>query len=374
MDNILLIVISSLIIYTLLFMDNNAEKERKLGGKKKRVEQIKEGFISSNKPDYKYRYPKKEKKMLSQGINVDKLVKDVIQWQNSSANVTQGVVNPNFLDIQWHNDYRDVITAFHNLVPDKRQRFNLANIPLVYSEPEVDEVGPLVNDFLHVLNENVNSEVPNERHKNTGWDEAVVDPNVKETGWDKVQKSLGLTPSLFDKPAGKCTIKLIAIQYVQKYETEDEVKYVVELVLQKANVADQVLIKCSFVQDKRPLHDENNFHVTKTVQTKVIVEDIFVSGYLSHEGNDARLTFDGEVQKFYDYDNLEKNNMTDPKHVQKILMEKYRQRTEEMEQRNAMLDEEGQNFHRELPHIYDFSNIKATRTIFDDMNEKKLFI
>ena len=39
----------------------------------------------------------------------------------------------------------------------------------------------------------------------------------------------------------------------------------------------------------------------------------------------------------------------------------------------AMLDEEGQNFHKELPHVYDFSNIKGTQTIFDDMNYHKTF-
>ena len=44
-----------------------------------------------------------------------------------------------------------------------------------------------------------------------------------------------------------------------------------------------------------------------------------------------------------------------------------------MEHRNALLDEEGQDFHKTLPHIYDYSNIKGTRTIFDDMNEKKIF-
>jgi len=38
-----------------------------------------------------------------------------------------------------------------------------------------------------------------------------------------------------------------------------------------------------------------------------------------------------------------------------------------------MLDEEGQEFHKHLPHVYDFSNIKGTQTIFDDMNYHKEF-
>ena len=54
-------------------------------------------------------------------------------------------------------------------------------------------------------------------------------------------------------------------------------------------------------------------------------------------------------------------------------MEKYQQRTHEMQFRNAMLDEEGQAFHKDLPNLYDYSNIQNTRTIFDDMNKKKIF-
>jgi hypothetical protein len=44
-----------------------------------------------------------------------------------------------------------------------------------------------------------------------------------------------------------------------------------------------------------------------------------------------------------------------------------------MEQRTALLDEEGQEFHKELPNIYDFSSYKGTQTIYDDMNKKRLF-
>ena len=35
-----------------------------------------------------------------------------------------------------------------------------------------------------------------------------------------------------------------------------------------------------------------------------------------------------------------------------------------MEQRNAMLDEKGQEFHRTLPHIYDYANILSTKSLF----------
>jgi len=304
-------------------------------------------------------------------IEDTELLNDVINWDNSSNIVTKEILNNNFLNIQFHNDYRDVITAINNLVPEKRQRFNLANIPIVYSEPESVEVKKLIKDFIIILNENLKSEVPILRNPSSGWDEAIPDPRI-ESGWDKVQKSLGLPNSIYENSAKNDLVKLIGINYVQKYETEDEIKYVIELVIQKINITDQMIIKSSFVQDKRLLNDENNFFVNSKIEMRIIIEDVFIVGYLSNKGPDSKQQYDSDKEKFYDYNTLEHNNMTSPKYIQKILMDKYKQRTEEMDQRNALLDEEGRGFHRTLPHMYDFSNFQGTRTIFNDMNDKKI--
>src|SRR5271166_3165666 len=45
-----------------------------------------------------------------------------------SQDIIKKTLNPNFMNIQFHNDYRDVYTALLNIVPDKRQLFNVANI------------------------------------------------------------------------------------------------------------------------------------------------------------------------------------------------------------------------------------------------------
>ena len=58
--------------------------------------------------------------------------------KSNQANVVHHIkrkpLNPNFLNIQFHNDYRDLMTAIHNIIPERRQRFNVANIPITYSE------------------------------------------------------------------------------------------------------------------------------------------------------------------------------------------------------------------------------------------------
>jgi len=345
--NFLLIVIIVYILYSLI--TNNNKQNKKNNSEK---------FYSNKKKEL-----------------INNVIDDIVSWDGSidSDIIKKSTLNPNFINNKFHNDYRDLITAINNLIPERKQLFNLPNIPVIYSEPETAEVKNIIDDFIKVLNENLKSEVPSYRNPNSGWDEAIPDPNIK-SGWDKVQESLGLTPSLWNKSAKKNIVKLINITLVQKYETEDELKYSCDIVLQKNGVDDQIILKTDFVQDKRPLIDENNFFVTKNIDLKIIIENIFIVGYLSKEGNDSRLLFDKDMNKMYDYNQLEYNNMTDPKYIQKILMEKYRNRTQEMEQRNALLDEEGQEFHRNLPHIYDFSNIRGTQTIFDDMNMHKTFI
>lgn len=307
--------------------------------------------------------------------NIADIIDDIVSYDGDDSSIVmkKHILNPNFLNVQFHNDYRDVITSFNNIVPDAHQLFNTANIPLVYSEPNVNEVKPLISDFIRTLNKNLENQVPKERNVNSGWDEAIPDPTVV-SGWDKVQKSLGLAPSLYNKPDVKNGgIKLVSILQLQKYETDDEIKYACTIVLQKEHVEDQIIIKVSIFQDKRPLRDENNFHVNSVVTLRAIIEEIFIVGYLSKYGNDASLMFNDGKEKYYDYDKMEQNNLLDPKLIQKVLLTKYDQRVKEMQQRNALLDEEGQAFHRTLPNLYDFSNIQKTRTIFDDMNEPKKF-
>lgn len=361
-SNIILISIIGLLILFLIFTYKSSPTAD--NGATKAGEKF-SGIMAQ--PIYKYKYrPNKSKN--------DEILDDVISFDGSvvSTNVIKEALNPNYINIQFHNDYRDVITGINNLVPEKRQRFNLANIPLNYSEPRSEEVKHMVNDFITVLNENLKTSVPEYRNSSSGWDEKIPDP-TGGSGWAKVQRSLGLAPSIYNDPAKKCAVKLIAINYVQKYETDDEVKYAINLVIQKLNVQDQMVLKASFVQDKSTLHDENDFFVSKNVEMKVIIEDIFVTGFLSNGGPDTRQQFDMDKEKFYDYDNMEFNNMTDPKYIQAQLMKKYKQRTSEMDNRNGMLDSTGQLMHKELPFVYDFSNIQGTRTILDDFNTKKVF-
>lgn len=309
--------------------------------------------------------------------SLDSLSSELISWDSSLEStgvVAREIMKPNFLDMQFHNDYRDVFTAINNILPERKQLFNPSNRPIRYSEPEVSEVKNMLKDFVGVLNRELKEAVPDTRNKNSGWDELMPEKNMT-SGWDKVQNTLGLAASLYAAPGAKAPLRLIGVKRVQKYETDDETKYRIRTVLQKANSEDQIVIDCSFVQDKRALSDENNFNFSGNIELKIIIEDVFIIGFLSDSGPDHRRRTDstGIDKQFYDYNALEHNNLTDPKYVQQKLMEKYEKKHEEMGWRTALLDEEGQDYHKDLPHAYDYANVAGTWTIFDDMNTPKQF-
>ena len=352
-SNIILICIIVLLILFFAF-----------GHKSQKIDPVNK---STNKARLRYGY--KPNKSID-----DELMDEIVSCgSSSSGNITREALKPNYLNIQFHNDYRDVLTAINNIIPKKRQRFNLASIPIKYSEPPPAEIKQLMKDFIKVLNVNILEEVPNVRNKNSGFDELIPNPTIR-SGFEEAQKPLGLPRSLYEDPACKAMVRLIAVERVQKYETEDEIRYVIQFVLQKMNVNDQLILKASFVQDKRPLQDEDNFFVTKNIDMRIIIEDIFVIGVLSDEGPiDTQQQFQINKEKYFDYNKLEENQLTDPKYIQKMLMKRYRERSIEMQQRNDLLDEEGRDFYRTLPSIYDYSNITGTRTIFDDMNKPKHF-
>lgn len=306
---------------------------------------------------------------------VDQLIDEINQHdkEGRSGNVYKKTTNTNFLDTQFHTDYRDVITALNNLVPSQKQLFNLPNQPVQYSEPYPEDVKGMVDDLLNNLNKNIANEVTAVRNTNSGWDEAAPDPNHL-SGWEKVQKSLGLPTSLYAKPAKPSPVSLIKIDRIQKYETEDEIKYAIYMILQKGNAKDQMVLKACLVQDKRSLHNEDEFFRTHDLIMRIAIEELFIVGYLSNSGMDANKQFEMVKNKHYDLDNMEYNNLTDPKYIMNELTKRHNLKQREMDYRNALLDEDGQDFHSGLPHPYDYSSYRVTQTIYDDMSKPRTFV
>ena len=315
----------------------------------------------------------KNKRSKSNDIIVDELLDDLQDWDKNyteRSKIKKNIIKSNFINTLFHDDYRDVITSFNNIVPSQKQLFNMANIPLKYTEPNKIEVKSLVTGFIGNINSYIKNDINLTRDQNTGWDEPLENPTV-ESGWEQVQKSLGLQPSLYNKSLGQTGIKLISVEKVQKYETEDEIKYACMLVIEKIGSDEQMLFKVSFVIDKKLLQDENRFFSIQNAELDVAVEEIHIEGYLSDNGSDANKLYKNIKGKHYELDNMEHNNLTDPLYIQQKLMEHHNNRERENDYRNSLLDENGRDFHRDLANPYDYSSYQVTQTIFDDMNCKK---
>lgn len=358
------------------FVPIETNKDTKLVGEDPQLEKIREYDIMNNEI-----YQRDTPSRISYSLEEDK-------DNNSIVSIKQ--ILPYFNAVQFHQDYRDVLTSIQDLVPAQKQIFNVANIPLIsYSEPRPSEVMEMTLDFLDTMNtvSRKNTQEFNDRpldgYINYGWTDKLVEKNV-ESGWDKTQKALGLQPSLYHKPAPYSPLSLVAIKKVQKYETDDEIKYSIYMVLQKQGVMDQILLRVNLVIDKSIMRDEVNFLNTKVnyqtnddytfkpnFNVQVVVEEINVEGFFTNKfGNFKAEDFGLLYSKF---DDLEFSNMTSNKYIRKVLLDKYYKRNDEINKRNATLDDQGREFHATMSQVGDYCQLGLSATIFDDIDAPRLF-
>lgn len=284
--------------------------------------------------------------------------------------------NKIFVPAQYNNDYRDVMSAFYEISPNQKQIFNQANAPIEYNNPNVKEVSKLIKDFLKEINIIIR-ELPDVRNKNTNWIEPLVDPNIRTTGWEKQMEALGLPKNLYPDPARNATVRLIAISHVEKYSTDIETKYVCYLYLQKKNVDTQLVVRVSFVLNNRDINVDRNFFdnemdkVTfKPDSTNVIIEDIFIEGYLTTDGLPLK---NYSPDHFYNFDKLDHQNILDAKTIIQALREKYRLLVKDDDNFKKSLDNESRKFQDEIPSLANFKSYQQTYDIYSDLENKNKY-
>lgn len=214
-----------------------------------------------------------------------------------------------FIEQQFHTDYRDTITAFNNLSPQK-QIFNRSDMPIKTIVPKISEVKELVKSFVKQVNYNCKYNVTEFIEKNSGWDELLPEQEVK-SGWEKQQEKLGLPVSIYNKPAKKSKVKLIKVEHIEKYATTDQIKYVIIMILQKPHVKDQIVIRLSMV-----LNNSNSLISTISVN----IEEIFVMGFIIN----GKLKSNLPHANFYNFEQIEKDGILDQKEILKQLDQKYK--------------------------------------------------
>lgn len=270
--------------------------------------------------------------------------------------------NPNeyFTDAKFHIGYVDVINAFNNLAPNQRQVFNVNNVPCdVSSNYDQKEVSEMINNFVDSVNKDIEMNVMSVHTVSSGWDEQLFEPSVK-SGWDKTQESLGLPPTLYQRPAVKTKVHLIDFSHVVKYETENEIKYDARIVLSKEKIKDKLVIKGSFVIVKGILGNE----------ARVLIEAIDIVGFLSSHGMGADRI---DLDDYYYFDSLEKNNMMTGKMIEQELMKKFDTRRKVMQERIEYSDCDVKEKYAQAPSPTEYASYQTTRTVIDDMKTEPVY-
>lgn len=227
-------------------------------------------------------------------------------------------INPHFVDIKYHPDYTDVITAMNDMAPHQKATFNLNCMPVKYTKFSNYEISKLISEFVHEFNKII-LQLPNYRTANTGWDEYIPDPNIN-SGWDDFRKSMNLNPSLYSNAKTK---KVYLVQYnnVTKQQTDIETKYTYDLILQKKDSSDQIVLKVSVVQPNG--------------SDKLIIEEFSVIGFL----NKLPSSFNSpDENNFTTFDSLEKDTITKTSDIISELLRKDKRQNEETKYRIAITD------------------------------------
>jgi hypothetical protein len=231
-------------------------------------------------------------------------------------------VLPYFVEMQFHNDYKDVSTAFDKMTETTgKPLFNRSNEPVKYTPLTIDDGIEFISTFLNELNNVLKNKVADVADLENGWNNVQDNPNV-ENGWEKQMKQLGLPPNLYNKGSKRDNVVLVRIDKVDKFETDSQIRHDVYCIIQKESALDQMVVKVSFLMNRHDLNNDRNFfNDDKTVDLNINLESVFVVGFMTDHsyGSENKNT----RQDFYTFENIEKDGMMDQDEIFKQLKKKY---------------------------------------------------
>lgn len=288
MDNLSLFILIIIILLFYIVYGTGCKKHEKLSSNKRSIKSSLETNVDIDE-------------------ETDLLLTKMIRKNN---NLNNEKVLPYFIEMQFHNDYKDVSTAFDIMIETGRQIFNRSNLPVSVKELNPSDAGKMADVFITQLNDIISRRIN---------DFADV-----ENGWEKQMKKLGLPDNLYDKRAKKTLIKLIRIDKFVLSTTDSQTRYDIFMIIQKENSYDQMVIKASFVTDREDTNTDRNFFKDDvTVDLNVHIEDVFVIGFMTNHSYGSQNV--SMRQDFYTFDNVEKDGMMDQEEIIKQLKKKYMQ-------------------------------------------------
>ncbi len=294
------IVIIIILVLFFMFLSNNGKCSSK-----KRTEKFNSKFSKIER----------QAEMGNDQSYLDKLL------EYTKNNKSTDNVLPYFVEMQFHNDYKDVMTAFDIICESGRPIFNRSSQPVKFTPLETSQGGQMIDVFISQLNTTMKDKIKDIVSMDNGWKNVQENPSV-ESGWEKQMKKLGIPSNIYDKGTKKAVIRLIKVDKVDMFETDSQIKYDIYSIIQKDGSYDQMVIKVGFVMDKSDMNEDRNFFVDdKTIDLNVRIENIFVVGFMTNHSYGSQNK--NVRQDFYTFENIEKNGIMDDAEVIKQLKKKY---------------------------------------------------
>jgi hypothetical protein len=311
--------------------------------------------------------PKQNKKS-KKTYNLDKLINSIHKSKKRrSKKKRKNIVNNELIEIQYHKDYYDTITAINGITSQK-ELFNMGFLPVKESIPNEDNIKSLVDIFITKLNNEINNNVSEYLHTNSGWNDMGKRKRTKSGFEEIMEKELGLPGSIYNEPTTKANVKLIKIDKAEQYTSNDQIRFIARIIIQKENTKDQMVLKVLFFMERseQEPNDKNNFFkkdITHIDEPKtVIIEQVFIVGYLTNNAN-----MKTNSDNFHNYKDIKRNDGTiDQERVIKAMLQKHSIRAKELNSFMCSVDDETKQLH-DVPGLDTYENIKNTRTILDDL-------
>jgi hypothetical protein len=309
---------------------------------------------------------------INQNIN---LVGDMIKSKKKSSKHKQSSRSPDkmyipckklnkfFVQSQWNDSYRDVLTAFNNLCPDQKSIFNLQILPVTSTMYDLGSKTPppfefikLTTQFINKLNDTL-KKLPESVEVVNNWNNYLpltsqTSKYVQDKGINKFYKEIGVDYNLYADTPPNSPVELIQYTAMTREFTEAQTKYIVSFVIKKIlkSVNDQLKITVHFVTKNDPEEAVNmfgkHFEPSQKINSlqKVAIEFIFVDGFYTNEfdydydcaaqPSKKVSNIDGD-DNYYSFDALGTSHLTSEHEIIKEFNKKLREHELEMNNFNV---------------------------------------
>jgi hypothetical protein len=277
-----------------------------------------------------------------------------VKFNNISQNKSNKKLNKFFMQTQFNDSYRDIMTSINMICPDQKIIFNLQSLPVTTVMYDLKKELPpavkkLVDQFIIKLNHSVKTLPESVDILNTYNNYLPMTANLKkyvqDKGINKFYKDIGVDYNLYADTPPNAPVELIRVLGARREFTEAETKYIITIVIKKVldSVSDQMKITIHYVLKNDPMEADNMFSktVTPRLTQQVAIEFIFIDGYYTSDYNaDYDCYGNGEKTKkidnndgdnnFFDFEALGKDTMISDNEVITELNKKLREHEIEM--------------------------------------------